>query len=118
MINFDYEKLRGQPFCPLMGECCNAGSTKSMKGTKCAAWQSLPMTELTTGLAREVHACAVYEWPVQLGFEHSTLLAQGRASIDKVATETRGIQNVFRVAAGQAKLERDLNGDTPLLEKK
>lgn len=117
MINLDHQKLRGSPFCPLMGECCTDGATKRMKGVKCAAWRSLPMTEIEKGLVREVFACAVYEWPVHFGFEHSTLMAQGRASTDKVATETRGIQDVFRRAAGQVQLERDLNGPA-LLEKK
>lgn len=96
---FNHEKERGAPFCPMMRERCASGSTKSMgedpatgAPLKCAAWRGLPMTNKEQTEIREVHACAIFEWPPQLGFEHSTLLHQARASSDKVATEVSRIR--------------------------
>lgn len=104
MIDIDHEAKRGAPFCPIMGECCTGGTTRRMKGARCAGWRGVPMVDLKTNMPREVHACAVYEWPVFQAFEMTTLLQQGRASTDKVASETRLVAVV--AAGGQAALDQ------------
>ena len=107
MIGLDYEEKRGAPFCPIMGERCVSGWTKKMGQSDdgqrpvCVAWRGIPMSDIKTAQVREVHACSVYEWPVFQSFEVITLLQQGRASTDKVASEVAKHHATFASAIAQ-----------------
>ena len=119
MIPLDHDKQRGTPYCPMMGEVCQSGSTKSMKGNKCASWRPLPMTDTKTQMTEKVHACSVFEWPPALAYEQSALLQQNRASADKIASEVNKHHASFIGALGAEARGRLLEADPqPLLDRR
>lgn len=122
MIPLDHEKTRGKVFCPMLGAVCEGGSTKAMKGAKCAAWRALPMTDTKSNVTREVYACSAFEWPPALGFEVSGMVSRACASTDKVATEVRHHHASFVGALKPDALQRLVASDprvvTPAIENK
>lgn len=123
MIDINHEEKRGKPFCPKMGEPCVKGWTKSMgqdgDGTRptCVAWRGIPMIDKEKNTPREVHACALYEWPVFQNFEITTLLQHNRSGMDKIATEVNMHHASFIGALSGEARQRLLDADPKPIEK-